>query len=47
MAAELATREVALRTIARYLVLFYYHDAQISPGSFLTYKILPLGKTNE
>ena len=47
MAAELATREVALRTIARHLVLFYYDDDQISLGSFLTYKILPLGKTNE
>jgi len=46
MASELASREVALRAIARHLVLFYYDDDQLSPGSFLTYKILPLGKAN-
>ena len=44
--AELARREIALRTIARRLVMFYYDEEPISPGSFLTYKILPLGKTN-
>lgn len=43
---ELAHREIALHTIARHLVLFYYDEDKISPGSFLTYKILPLGKTN-
>jgi 2'-5' RNA ligase len=47
IAAELASREIALRATARHLVLFYYDDDQISLGSFLTYKILPLGKTNE
>jgi hypothetical protein len=31
-----------LRTTARHLVLFYYDEDQISLGSFLTYKILPL-----
>jgi 2'-5' RNA ligase len=46
IAAELESCAVVLRTIARHLVLFYYDDDQISPGSFLTYKILPLGKTN-
>lgn len=45
IAAELESREVVLRAVARHLVLFYYDDNQISPGSFLTYKILPLGKT--
>jgi 2'-5' RNA ligase len=39
---EFAYREFALRTIARHVVLFYYDDDQISPGSFLSYKILPL-----
>ena len=43
---ELASREIALDTIARQVVLFYYDDDQISPGSFLTYKILPIRKTN-
>lgn len=47
MIAELASRNVAFQAIARHLVLFYYDDDQISPGSFLTYKILPLGKTEE
>lgn len=46
MVAQLASRAVALRTTARHLVLFYYDDDQISLGSFLTYKILPLGTTN-
>lgn len=47
IAAQLASRQVALRTTARHLVLFYYDDDQISLGSFLTYKILPLGTTKE
>jgi len=46
IATELASREVMLRATARHLVLFYYDDDQISLGSFLTYKILPLGKTS-
>lgn len=46
MASELASREVALRATARHVNLFYYDDDQFSPGSFLTYKILPLGKAN-
>ncbi|HLZ60068.1 MAG TPA: 2'-5' RNA ligase family protein [Ktedonosporobacter sp.] len=45
MVAELESRNVAFQAIARHLVLFYYDDDQYSPGSFLTYKILPLGKT--
>lgn len=44
MVAKLASQYVALQIIARHLALFYYDDDQISPGSFLTYKILPLGK---
>jgi hypothetical protein len=44
--AELESQKVALQAIARHLVLFYYDDDQISLGSFLTYKILPLGKTH-
>lgn len=47
MIAELASRNVAFQAMARHLVLFYYDDDQISPGSFLTYKILPLGKGEE
>lgn len=47
MIAEFASRNVAFRAVARHLVLFYYDDDQISPGSFLTYKILTLGKTEE
>jgi 2'-5' RNA ligase len=43
--AELESGNVALQAIARHLVLFYYDDDQILPGSFLTYKILPLEKT--
>ncbi|HZU00705.1 MAG TPA: hypothetical protein VFA10_13640 [Ktedonobacteraceae bacterium] len=46
MAVQLASRAVALRTTARHLVLFYYDDDQISLGSFLIYKILPLGTTH-
>lgn len=46
IATELASRKVALRTVARHLVLIYYDAEPISPGSFLTYKILPLGKTS-
>jgi 2'-5' RNA ligase len=45
MAAALASRQIALRTTARHLVLFYYDEDQIALGSFLTYKILPLGTT--
>lgn len=45
MVAELESRNVAFQAIARQLVLFYYDDDQGLPGSFLTYKILPLGKT--
>ena len=41
-----ASREVALRATAEHLVLFYYDQDQIELGTFLTYKILPLGKTN-
>jgi hypothetical protein len=37
--------EVVLRAIARHLVLFSYHNDQISPRSFLTSKNLPLWKT--
>jgi 2'-5' RNA ligase len=43
--AKLESQKVALQAIARHLVLFYYDDDQISLGSFLTYKILPLRKT--
>jgi 2'-5' RNA ligase len=42
IAAGLASQYIALQTIARHLALFYFDDDQISPGSFLTYKILPL-----
>lgn len=45
IATEQACGEVVLRTIARHLVLFYDDDEQISPQSFPTSKILPLGKT--
>lgn len=45
MVAELENRNVTFQAIARHLVLFYYDDDQGLPGSFLTYKILPLGKT--
>jgi hypothetical protein len=44
IATELASRAVARNATARHLVIFYYDDDQISPGSFLTYKILPLEK---
>ena len=44
-ATEQVRGAVVLRTIARHLVLFYYDDYQISLQSFLTSKILPLGKT--
>ena len=44
MVANLASQNITLQTVAWHLVLFYYDDEQISLGSFLTYKILPLGK---
>ena len=31
----------------RHQVLFSYDDDEIEPASFLTYKFLPLGKTEE
>jgi 2'-5' RNA ligase len=43
---ELESQNIAFQAIARHLVMCYYDDDQISPGSFLTYKILPLGKTH-
>jgi len=46
MAAELANREVALRTTARYLALLYKADDQAGPGHFVMYKVLPLGQKN-
>jgi 2'-5' RNA ligase len=45
MVAELESRNIAFQAIARHLVLFYYDDDQGRPASFLSYKILPLGKT--
>jgi 2'-5' RNA ligase len=46
IATSLARREVALRATAEHLALFYYDTDQIELGTFLTYKILPQGKTN-
>jgi len=47
IASALGKREFVLRTTSRYLGLFYYDEDKIVPGSFITYKILPLGEQVE
>jgi 2'-5' RNA ligase len=41
--AEYKDTEVNLKFIASKIAMFYYDDARAKPGSFITYKVLPVG----
>jgi hypothetical protein len=41
---EYKDTEVNLKFIAGEIVMFYYDDASAKPSSFITYKVLPVGK---
>jgi 2'-5' RNA ligase len=43
--AEYEHIEVNLRFAAREIAMFYYDDLSGKPGSFITYKVLPVGKS--